>query len=73
MPSPVVYKAGGHWNTFEIEARGPYVTVKFNGVLTAAMNNGKLPSGSFALQFGAGVNGALSGPIKWRKLQVRAL
>ena len=73
VPIPLVYKAGGRWNTFEIEARGPNVTVKFNGVLTAAMNNSKLPSGPFALQFGAGVNGALSAPIKWRKVQVKAL
>ncbi len=73
VPIPVVYKAGGRWNSFEIEARGPNVTVRFNGVLTAAMQNGKFRSGPFALQFGAGVDGALGGPIKWRKVQVKTL
>jgi hypothetical protein len=73
VPVPPVYLAGGKWNSFEIEARGEVVTVKFNGVTTVTMKNGKHASGPFALQFGAGVQGALSGPIKWRKVQIKAL
>lgn len=73
VPVPPVYRAGGRWNTFEIEARGPVVTVKLNGATTVTMNNDKFPAGPFALQFGPGVKGAVGGPIKWRKVQVKAL
>ena len=73
MPVPTVYKAGGRWNTCEIEARGPLVTVKFNGTVTVTMNNDKFASGPFALQYGAGVKGVMGGPIKWRKVQIKPL
>lgn len=73
VPVPPVFLAGGRWNTYEIEARGPVVTVKLNGVTTVTMNNDKFAAGPFALQFAPGVRGALGGPIKWRKVQVKAL
>jgi hypothetical protein len=73
VPVPPIHYAGGKWNTFDIEARGDVVTVKLNGVTTATMKNGKYASGPFALQFGAGVQGALSGPIKWRKVMIKPL
>ncbi|HSW04015.1 3-keto-disaccharide hydrolase [Aquabacterium sp.] len=73
VPVPPIYKAGGQWNTYEIEARGADVTVKFNGTVTVRMQNGKYPSGPFALQFGAGLQGANGGPIKWRKVQIKPL
>jgi hypothetical protein len=73
VPVPTVYKAGGRWNTFEIYAKGPDMSVKFNGVLTAFGQDGKFPSGPFALQYGFGVKGATSGQIKWRKVAVRPL
>jgi hypothetical protein len=73
VPVPAVYLAGGRWNTYEIEARGPMVTVKLNGVTTATMNNGKFAAGPIALQFAPGVNGALGGPIRWRKVQIKPL
>ena len=73
VPVPPVFKAGGRWNTYEIEARGSTVTVKLNGAVTVTMNNGKFAQGPFALQYGAGVQGAPGGPIKWRKVQIRAL
>ena len=73
VPVPPIYKAGGKWNTYEIEARGEVVTVKFNGTVTVQMRNGKYAGGPFALQYGAGVQGATGGPIKWRKVQIRAL
>jgi hypothetical protein len=73
VPVPPVFKVGGQWNTYEIEARGPEVTVKLNGQQTVKMNNGKFASGPIALQYGAGVQGVTGGPIKWRKVQVRAL
>jgi len=73
VPVPTVYKAGGRWNTFEISARGPELTVKFNGTVTVSIKDSKFPSGPFALQYGAGVKGATGGPIKWRKVQIRPL
>ena len=73
VPVPPVHKAGGRWNTYEIEARGSVVTVKLNGVATVTMDNAKFASGPFALQYGPGVQGATGGPIKWRKVEIRAL
>lgn len=73
VPVPTVYKAGGKWNTLEISAKGDELTVKLNGVQTASARNNKFPSGPFALQFGAGVQGANGGPIKWRKVQIKPL
>lgn len=73
VPVPLPYKAGGRWNTFEIYADGPQMTVKFNGVVTVSTQHGKFASGPFALQFGSLPKGAPGGPIKWRKVQVRPL
>ena len=73
VPVPPVFLVGGKWNVYEIEARGPEVTVKLNGTQTAKMNNGKFASGPIALQFGPGVQGVTGGPIKWRKVQIRSL
>jgi hypothetical protein len=66
VPVPIIYKAGGKWNTLEIKARGPELTVVFNGVVTANARDSKFTEGPFALQYNAG-------PIKWRKVQVRPL
>lgn len=73
VPVPIVNKAGGRWNTYEIEARGAQMTVKLNGVVTATATDARFASGPFALQFGPGVQGVVGGPIKWRKVQVKAL
>lgn len=73
VPVPLTNKAGGRWNTYEIEARGAQVTVRLNGQVTATMQNDKFASGPIALQYGPGVQGAVGGPIKWRKVQIRAL
>lgn len=61
-----IHKAGGRWNTYEVRAQGPVITVKFNGVQTVTANDGRFPEGRIALQF----NG---GPIKFRKLLVKPL
>ena len=68
---PLVNKAGGRWNTYEITARGTQLTVKLNGVQTVSVQDSKHASGPLALQYGAGVKGAPGGPIKWRKVQIR--
>jgi hypothetical protein len=73
VPVPLVHKAGGRWNTYEITARGPQLTVKVNGAVTVNMEDRKHAAGPFALQCGAGVQGAQGGPIKWRKVEIRPL
>ena len=65
MVSPI-YKAAGRWNTFEIYANGPQITVKFNGVVTVNTQDSRFPEGRIGVQF----NG---GPIKFRKLLVKEL
>ena len=73
MPVPITNLAGERWNTYEIEARGSKMTVKLNGIVTSTMDNGKFAAGPMALQYALGVQSAQGGPIKWRKVQVKAL
>ena len=73
VPVPIANKAGGRWNTYEITAKGSQLTVKLNGVQTVSVQDGKLPSGPFTLQYGPGVKGVEGGPIKFRKVQIRPL
>ncbi len=67
-PVQPIYKAGGHWNTYEIRAKGPEISVKFNGTQTVMANDGRFPEGRIGLQFNPN-----TGPIKFRKLLVREL
>lgn len=73
VPLPITNKAGGRWNTYEIEARGSQFTVRLNGQLTTTLSHDKFASGPVALQYGAGVQGAVGGAIKWRKVQIKPL
>ena len=59
-------RAGGKWNTLEIEARGPQLIVRMNGKETANVRDEKFASGPFALQHAAGT-------VKFRKVEVRPL
>ena len=61
-----IYKAGGRWNTYEIYAKGPEITVRLNGVVTVSARDGRFPEGRLGIQY----NG---GPIKVRKLLVKEL
>ena len=61
-----VYKAGGKWNTYEIFAKGPEITVKLNGVVTVSAHDARFPEGRLGIQW----NG---GPIKVRKLVIKEL
>jgi hypothetical protein len=73
VPVPPVYKAGGRWNTYEIRAKGTELTVRLNGVQTVSVRDTKHASGPVALQYGPGLKGAESAPIKWRKVEIRPL
>ena len=70
----VPIKAGGKWNTYEIVAKGPEITVKFNGQVTAKLVDSELASGPITLQFGnRPPKGDPGGAIKWRKVAIRPL
>ncbi len=59
-------KAGGKWNTFEITAKGPQLTVVLNGTKTVDIQDSKFASGPIGLQYGSGV-------VKFRKVEIRPL
>ena len=64
IPMP---KAGGHWNTFDITAKGNHFVVYFNGVKTVDVtNNNLLKGGPIALQYAGGV-------VKFKKVQIRPI
>ena len=59
-------KAGGRWNTLEITAKGSQLTVTFNGIRTADIQDSKHAHGPFALQYSAGI-------VKFRKVLIKPL
>lgn len=58
--------AAGRWNTYEITARGPHLTVTLNGTKTVDVEDKKYASGPIALQYGAGT-------VKFRNVQIRPI
>jgi hypothetical protein len=65
-PPQATIDAGGQWNTFEITARGPRLTVVLNGVQTVDVEDGQFTDGPIALQAGGGT-------VRFRTVQVRRL
>lgn len=61
-----VSKVGGKWNTCEITANGSMLIVLLNGVQTVSVQHKQFLQGPLALQF-------RTGPIKWRRVQIREL
>jgi hypothetical protein len=59
-------KAGGKWNTYDLQVKGNRIIVMLNGVKTAEAEDSKLPSGPIALQYAGGT-------VKFRKVQIRSL
>jgi Domain of Unknown Function (DUF1080) len=66
-------KAGGKWNTYEITAKGPQLTVVLNGIKTVDIQHGQFPEGPISLQFSNPDKGAPGGAIKCRKVQIKPL
>jgi Domain of Unknown Function (DUF1080) len=63
----------GKWNTYEITAKGPSLTVVFNGQKTAdSVQDAKFANGPIALQFAPGVVKD-KGVIKFRKVEIKPL
>ena len=61
-----IVDAGGKWNTYEITAKGPHLTVRLNGAVTAQAEDRKFSSGPVALQYMAGI-------VRFRRVQIRRL
>ena len=61
-----VVDAGGKWNTYEITAKGPELTVRLNGTLTAQAKDDQFTNGPIALQY-------MAGTVRFRRVQIRRL
>ena len=57
---------GGKWNTYDITAKGPKMTVILNGTRTADAEDGKHARGPIALQYAAGT-------VKFRNVRIKPL
>jgi 3-keto-disaccharide hydrolase len=62
----IKYDSGGKWTTVEITAKGPHITARLNGMLTAEADDMKFPRGPVALQ-------AAGGLVRYRNVQIREL
>jgi hypothetical protein len=62
----VVINTGGKWNTYDITAKGPKMTVILNGMKVVDAEDSKHPDGRVALQYGAGT-------VKFRNVRIRRL
>ena len=61
-----IVDAGGKWNTYEITAKGPELTVRLNGTVTAQAKDDKFTNGPIALQY-------MAGTVRFRRVQIRRL
>jgi hypothetical protein len=58
------HSAAGKWNTLEIIAKGPQLTVMFNGMKTSEATDTRFGQGRISLQYG-------SGTVKFRKFEIQ--
>ena len=62
-----IINTGGKWNTYDITAKGPKMTVILNGMkVVDGAEDTKHPDGRVALQYGAGT-------VKFRNVRIRRL
>ena len=61
-----VINTGGKWNTIDITAKGPHMTVLINGQKMVDVQDNKHAKGPIALQYGAGT-------VKFKNVKVKAL
>jgi len=62
----VKFDSGNIWTTVEITARGPRMTARLNGMLTAEATDSKYARGPVALQ-------AAGGLVRYRNVQIREI
>ena len=63
-PKDMTITTGNKWNTIEITAKGPRMTVAINGTSMVDVQDTKHARGPIALQYGAGT-------VKFRNVQIR--
>lgn len=68
-----VPKAGGHWNTYVITAKGDHLVVVMNGKQTTEAHDSKHARGPIGLQRYDGNDKKTAIPIKWRKVEIKPL
>jgi hypothetical protein len=67
VAAPLVkFDSGNRWTTVEISARGPRLTARLNGTLTAEATDNKYARGPIALQ-------AAGGLVRYRNVQIREI
>ena len=67
IASPMsVINAGGSWNSYQIMAEGPRLTVTLNGTPMVDVEDTQFADGPIALQYGAGI-------VKFRNVRIRPL
>jgi len=59
-----VINTGGKWNTFDITAKGPKMTVTLNGMRVVDVEDKKHARGPIGLQYGAGT-------VKFRNVRIK--
>ena len=64
-PSSIL-KTGGKWNTYDITAKGPKMTIVLNGTRTVDVEDTAHARGPIGLQYGAGT-------VKFRNVRIRTL
>jgi hypothetical protein len=64
-PASVV-QTGGKWNTYDITAKGPQLTVVLNGATVVDVKDTKHADGPIALQYGAGT-------VRFRNVRIKQL
>ena len=62
----VQFDSGNKWVTVEITAKGPHLTARLNGTLTAEVDDSKYARGPVSLQ-------AAGGLVRYRNVQIREL
>ena len=63
-PNDMKMMTGGKWNTIEVTAKGPRMTVSVNNVAMVDVQDSTHARGPIALQYGAGT-------VKFRNVQIR--
>ncbi len=61
-----VINTGGKWNSYDITAKGPKMTITLNGVKVVDVEDTKHAGGPIALQYGGGT-------VKFRNVRIRKL
>ena len=71
--TPSMPKAGGHWNAYDITAKGDHLVVILNGVKTADVHDRTHAKGLIGMQFAQGNDKEHPSILKVRKMQIREL